>query len=101
MQFDYPHSLAPDAARARLEALGIYLRNRHGIDVTWSGDRGSFRGKYMVVNFQGELVLGDGVVHVTAKDPGMLWRKKARDYLERKLATYLDPGTAIADLPTG
>jgi hypothetical protein len=101
MKFDYPHTLTKEDARARLHKLGEYLMNRHGIQVSWAGDRGSFRGKYLVVHIEGELMLGEGVVHVTGKDPGFLWRSRAMDYLKRKLAAYLDPRSPVNELPTG
>ena len=34
------------------------------------------------------------------KDPGMLWRGKAKDYLAAKLQKYLNPATRLEDLPT-
>lgn len=101
MQFDYRHSLPSDEAHERLRALGDYLGNRHGIAVTWSGTRASFRGKYLVVHIEGELNLDEGVVHVSGKDPGMLWRKKATSYLKNKLAIYLDPSKPVDSLPRG
>jgi hypothetical protein len=101
MKFDFPHKLAPEDARERLLKLGQYLTNRHGIQVGWTGDKGSFRGKYMVVHIEGELTLADGVVHVTAKDPGFLWRGRAMDYLKRKLGMYLDPNVSASQLPIG
>lgn len=99
MKFDYPHALVKEEARSRLQRLGEYLTNRHGIQVNWTGDRGIFRGKYLVVNIEGELMLGEGVVHVSGKDPGFLWRKRAVDYLKRKLEAYLDPARPLQDLP--
>jgi hypothetical protein len=101
MDFEYPHGLPKDDARQRLEALGEYLGNRHGIHVNWSGDTGSFNGKYLVVNIQGELTLGDGKVLVSGRDPGMLWRRKATSYLQKKLAKYLDAGVPVDALPRG
>ena len=101
MKFDYPHMLVREDARTRLGLLGEYLQNRHGIQVTWTGDRGAFRGKYLVVPIEGELVLGDGVVHVNGKDPGFLWRGRATDYLRGKLEVYLDPRRPLEELPTG
>jgi hypothetical protein len=101
MKFDYPHALVREEARTRLVRLGDYLRNRHGIQVSWTGDRGSFRGKYLVVPIEGELLLGEGVVHVTGKDPGFLWRRRAMDYLKSKLEIYLDPKRPVDELPLG
>ena len=48
---------------------------------------------------KGELTVAEGVVHVSGKDPGFLWRKRAVEYLKRKLATYLDPARPLQDLP--
>ena len=99
MKFEYTHTLSNDDARSRMEALGEYLTNRHGIRVTWDGDRGVFRGKYLVVNIEGEMKFGDGIIHFDGKDPGLLWRKKAVGYLKRKLEMYLAPGTPLDELP--
>lgn len=101
MELDYPHSLSKEEARERMEALGDYLKNRHGIKLSWEGDRGSFKGKYLVVNIEGSFTLRDDKVELRGKDPGRLWRKKAMDYLKRKLATYLDPQTPVDKLPRG
>ncbi len=101
MKFDHPHTLDREDARTRLVKLGEYLTNRHRIKVSWAGDKGRFSGKYLVVQIDGELFLGDGVVQVTGKDPGFLWRRRAEDYLKRKLRSYLDPSVAADSLPTG
>jgi hypothetical protein len=101
MKFDHPHKLEKEDARARLVKLGEYLQNRHGIAVSWAGDTGRFSGKYLVIHIEGQLELDDHVVHVAGKDPGMLWRRRASDYLKRKLESYLDPAVAPDALPTG
>lgn len=99
MNIDYQITMAPDEARKRIEALGDYLNNRHGITVRWNGDTASFRGRYLVVRFEGEMTLDDGVARFRGKDPGRLWRKKARDYIYKKMAMYLDPNTPLDELP--
>lgn len=100
MKFDFPHTLSRDDARARLQALTEYLTHRHGLHVSWAGDRGTVRGKVLaVVTIDGEFILADGTVHVEGKDPGMLWRKKAVDYLKKKFDQYLDPTCPLAELP--
>lgn len=99
MEIDYKHELPLDDARARLEVLGEYLHNRHGIKVTWTGDRARFVGKYMVVKIDGEMTLDAGMVKFRGEDPGFLWRKKASEYIQGKLKAYLDPKTTLADLP--
>jgi hypothetical protein len=35
MEIDFRYALSDDDARSRLEILGQYLGNRHGIQVTW------------------------------------------------------------------
>lgn len=99
MKVEHPHTLADDDARARVQALGDYIRTRHGIDCTWSGDQATFRGKYLIVRIEGTLTLSPGLVVFEGKDPGMLWRSKAKDYLARKLGKYLDPKTPLEQLP--
>jgi hypothetical protein len=100
MRIDYSHPFSIDDARTRLEALGDYLNNRHGIKIGWDDpNTASFNGKYLVVHIEGEMKLGEGMVKLRGKDPGMLWRKKAKKYLERKLSEYLDPAIPIDDLP--
>ena len=101
MEFDYPYEVPRDEAKTRLEVLGLYLINRHGIQVTWAGETATFNGKYMIVKIQGEMTVDDGVVHVLGKDPGRMWRSKAVEYLKSKLATYLDPSTPVDQLSRG
>jgi hypothetical protein len=100
LRVEYPLGpLSKDDAKVRLSALGDYLAKKHGIQVTWSGDSASVRGKYLVVTIDGSLRFeGDRAVF-DGKDPGMLWRGKAKDYLANKLAVYLDPKTKVEDLP--
>jgi len=102
MEIDFKHELTPADARARLEVLGEYLLNRHGIKVTWTDDgRARFHGKYMVVKIEGEMRCEPGLVKFRGEDPGFLWRKKATEYIGGKLKAYLDPKTTLADLPRG
>jgi hypothetical protein len=102
MEIDFKHELPLADARARLEVLGEYLHNRHGIRVTWSDDgRARFQGKYLVVKIDGEMSLEAGMVKFRGEDPGFLWRKKATEYIKGKLKSYLDPQTTLGDLPRG
>ncbi len=100
MQFDYPHSVGLENARARIDVLCTYLDNRHGIKVEWNGNTGSFDGKYLLVVIAGKMTIEDTQVHFDGKDPGLLWRRKAVKYLKEKLGVYLDPSTPIEELPT-
>ena len=98
LRIDFPTQLPLEEKKARLQALGEYLGTRHGIRVTWSGDTADVKGKYLVVSVEGKLWFEPGKAIFEGKDPGFLWRGKAKDYLEGKLRTYLDPGTKLEDL---
>jgi hypothetical protein len=100
LRIESAHSLPAEEARERIRALGDYLANKHGLSVSWDGeDRATIRGKYLVVSIEGSVSLQPGKVLFEGKDPGMLWRGKAKDYLSAKLAKYLNPSTSVADLP--
>ena len=95
-----PHRLELADARARLHALGDYLAGKYGLTINWtSEDEASISGSYLVVTIQGTLRLTPTVVTFSGKDPGMLWRGKAKDYLQRKLDKYLNPSTPLEALP--
>jgi len=97
---DHAHSLPIDDARARIKALGEYLGNKHGIGVSWTGEnQAKISGKYLVVSIEGSVTVEEKRVRFEGKDPGMLWRGKAKDYLGAKLAKYLNPATKLEDLP--
>ena len=101
-ELKYAHDLEPADARARLAALGEYLSNKYGLAVTWlTDDEAKVTGKYLVVTIEGTLKLNGKSAEFTGKDPGMLWRGKARDYLLGKLKKYLDPATPVTALPRG
>lgn len=99
MQFDYPHEVALDEAQERLERLGTYLVNRHGINVEWDGPACTIDGKYLLVKIEGKMTIEEKRVHFDGRDPGMLWRGKAIKYLKEKLEMYLDTTTPINELP--
>lgn len=102
MQFDYPYAIPREDVRVRIEALGDYLHNRHGIRIEWLEDeRARFSGRYLTVKIDGEMTIVDDVIHVRGHDPGILWRKRAIKYLQGKLAKYLDPATSVENLPRG
>jgi hypothetical protein len=101
VEIDFQYSLSDDDARSRLELLGKYLANRHGIKVTWlEPQRARFNGKYLVVKIEGELTVGKGHAQFKGEDPGFLWRNRAKDYIHGKLAKYLDPKVEFGELPT-
>jgi hypothetical protein len=103
MELEYPYApMSETDAKARLEILGQYLTNRHGIAVTWlDQQRAKFSGKYLLVKIEGELSMGDGKAAFKGQDPGWPLRTKAINYIRDKLAAYLDPKTPVASLSIG
>ncbi|MBI5489754.1 MAG: polyhydroxyalkanoic acid system family protein [Deltaproteobacteria bacterium] len=99
LTIEHRFTMPKDDARARLQALGEYLQNKHGLSVSWSGDTANVSGRYLVVSIEGRLTVSEGAARFAGKDPGFLWRGKAKDYLEHKLRTYLDPGKTLNELP--
>jgi hypothetical protein len=101
VEIDFPYALSDQDARSRLEILGQYLNNKHGIKVTWlDAIRAKFSGKYLVVKIEGEMTVDGGRVRFRGEDPGFLWRNRAKDYIAGKLEKYLDPQAQPDALPT-
>jgi len=102
MEIDFPYVLSDTDAKTRLELLGKYLANKHGIKVTWlDANKARFSGKYLLVKIEGELSLGNSRAQFKGEDPGFLLRGKAKEYIQGKLAMYLDPKVTAASLPIG
>jgi hypothetical protein len=101
MEIEFRYELSDEDARSRLDILGRYLANKHGIQVTWVDPlKARFIGKYLVVRIDGELTLGNALVRFRGEDPGFLWRGRAKEYIQGKLAKYLDPKIPPDQLPT-
>ncbi|HNS99894.1 MAG TPA: polyhydroxyalkanoic acid system family protein [Polyangiaceae bacterium] len=99
-RIDHAHSLPLEQAVERIRALGDYLNNKHGIGVTWTGPHTAHvKGNFMVVKIDATVSVETSKVVFDGKDPGMLWRGKAREYLERKMRKYLDPSCPVSELP--
>lgn len=101
MEIDFKYAVSEEDAKSRLDLLGQYLANKHGIKVSWvDATRARFTGRYLVVKIEGELTMTNGRAVFKGEDPGFLWRNRAKDYIETKLAAYLDPKTEVSRLPT-
>ena len=51
-------------------------------------------------NVRDAMTLNAGRAQFKGEDPGFLWRGKAKDYIQGKLAKYLDPKAMASELPT-
>jgi hypothetical protein len=100
MELEHRYAYDKSEARERVRALGDYLQNRHGMQVQWlDDDRAHIKGKYTVVGIDAQVIVEDGMVRVSGKDPGMLFRAPAKKYVAGKLEKYLDPQQVSAELP--
>lgn len=103
LELEHRHTIDDAQAKARMEALGDYFANRHNLKVAWvSPTKATVTGKYALITIAGELELaGPGHIKLRGPDPGFLLRKKAEDYLRRKLTAYLDLATPVEALARG
>ncbi len=101
LHVEVPHSLSQAEALERLRALGDYFVNRHGMNMRWESETvGHLAGRYLLIHIEGRFSIEQTRVQLDGKDPGVLLRRKAIDYLTRKISTYLNPATPIDQLPT-
>lgn len=98
IKLDIPHSLAPDEAQNRVEALFGYWGRKYGVKSNWAGEVATFAGEVMRISFDGQLSVLAEKIAGEAADPGLLLRGQAEKYLKRKFADYLDPAKTLADL---
>jgi hypothetical protein len=100
MELSHNHRFDEKEARERIRALGDYMQNKHGMQVTWTSDDSvHLQGKYTVVSIDVHVTLSPGNVAAKGKDPGMMLRATAKRYVGGKLETYLDPNTPLDQLP--
>ncbi|MFT3836544.1 MAG: polyhydroxyalkanoic acid system family protein [Myxococcaceae bacterium] len=98
LSLDIPHSLAPEEAKKRVEALFKYWGDKYGVKSSWAGDVATYAGKVMGVSIEGKLTVHPKKVGGEATDPGFLLRGQAKKYLERKFGDYLNPNKKLEDL---
>jgi hypothetical protein len=98
LKLDIPHSLQLDDAKARVGALLDYWSRKHGVKISWTGERATFDGKVMGISFNGNLTVQAGKIAGEASDPGMLLRGQAQKYLTKKFGDYLDPKKSLGDV---
>jgi Putative polyhydroxyalkanoic acid system protein (PHA_gran_rgn) len=98
IKFEFPHALATDEAKKRVEALLAYWSRKYGVKASWSGEKATMNGKAMGFSFDGWLVVDGKRVGGEASDPGMLLRGQASKYLTRKLGEYLDGKRQLSEI---
>ncbi|MGQ0506977.1 MAG: polyhydroxyalkanoic acid system family protein, partial [Myxococcaceae bacterium] len=91
MHFSIPHSLPIPKALRRVELLTSYWSEKYGVTARWSGQTAELQGHIFGMNLDAHLEVTDTKVGGDVSDPGFLMRGTARNYLQRKFSTYLDP----------
>jgi putative polyhydroxyalkanoate system protein len=97
LSLEVSHALGRESAKKRMELLTQRWERKYGLRSTWAGDTARLSGTIMGISLQATLEVNDQSVRGEASDPGILFRSKAKKYLEEKLASYLDPSKT----PTG
>ncbi len=94
MTFDFSQAEALE----RLQALTEYWVAKHGLSASWNGSEGQVSGKVKGVKFSGVLKVGDGAVTADVKAGFLAEKLGGRQYVEGKIADYLDGKHSVADL---
>lgn len=101
IELEVEHSLPPESALLRVQALGEYYEHRHGAQVTWHDGNGEIQVKYIGIKLVVKVRVEPRRVHCEAPDPGFLLRKRGTEYLRKKITRYLDPAVPVDSLPRG
>jgi hypothetical protein len=98
IKVEVSHTLSIDEAKSRMQGLFDFWVKKYGVKATWQADKASFAGKMMGVTFEGYMLVSATRVGGEATDPGFLLRGKTTDYLQRKLAMYLDASKTLQQI---
>ena len=98
LKFEVGHQLSKEEALHRAQRLLEYWGNKYGIQTRWEGETAHMDGKVMGISLTAHMTITDSKVEGEASDPGMLFRNKARKYLEEKFAEALDPKKNIDEM---
>jgi hypothetical protein len=97
MDLSYPHAFDDSEARARIKALTDYWSSRYAMEGAWQGERFRIAGKTKGIRFEATFTMAPRRVEVQVKVP-LIARRIGREYVDRKLQDYLDPGKTLAQL---
>ena len=98
MKIERPHSFSKDEAVGRIRALTDYWQNSYGIRTDWQGDTARVKGKVKGISFDGTFTVTDRQLEADVKVGFLAEKLGGRDYVERKLADYLDAKNTLEEL---
>ncbi len=101
LSLEVSHALGRDSAKRRMELLIQRWERKYGLRSSWAGDTARLSGTILGISLQATLEVNDQSVRGEANDPGILFRHKAKKYLEEKLGLYLDPSKTPEGLEQG
>lgn len=98
MKFEVSHSLPKPEARQRIEQLLKYWQEKYGVQSSWTTEGAKLNGKVMGISLDASFTITDRAIQGEGTDPGMLLRGKAKDYLQKKFTTVLDPAKSLDEV---
>jgi hypothetical protein len=91
IQLTVAHHFERAIAKERVSQLLAYWNDRFQVKNDWHGDRVFVSGSVFGVEIKALFEVTDDGVVCRSKDPGMVWRAKGAEYVEKKLKKYLHP----------
>ena len=85
------HAFTFSEARERVQLMLDYWKTRYGVHVYWAGTRAHVSGRLFGIDVDAVLEVNGKEVSGEFQDPGPLFRRPARDYIQKKLQKYLHP----------
>jgi len=95
MKLDHPHSFSKEEALARVQALTEYWATKHGVHISWDGNRARVDGKVRGITFSGAFTVDGAHVAGDVKAGFLAEKLGGRQYVEGKLQDYLDPANSL------
>lgn len=98
MKLQKPHTFSREEAIARVQALTTYWDTRYGTSTSWQGNQATITGKVKGIKFNGTFTVDDRELRADVKVGFLAEKIGGKDYVERKLAAYLDPKATLKEL---
>ena len=98
MRIEESHSFTVEEAQQRLKLLVDGWQKKYGVNATWSGSSVTVSGKAMGVTIDATVKVESNRILAEGKDPGLLLRSAATNYIKKKFGEFFDPKVTLADL---
>ena len=98
MKLSKSHSFSLQEATDRVKALTAYWDSRYGSHTDWSGNSAKVSGKVKGIKFNGTFTINDRELRAEVKVGFLAEKMGGKQYVEKKLADYLDPSVTLEAL---